>query len=128
MTPHALKRRFRRLWRRRTSQVEDLSQQAGEQIDKNLLGRFGKFRLVWRFITGWMLLFVLIASCLIVQLSALKSHYQTLQPISGGMYSVGLQGSFTTANPLYAVTDVDTSVSRLLFAGLLTYDAQNHLT
>src|SRR5262249_17445050 len=40
----------------------------------------------------------------------------------------GIAGNFTTANPLYAVSDVDTSVSRLIFASLLTYDKDDRLT
>src|SRR5690242_15339200 len=114
MTPRTLKLRARRLWRRRTSQVEDLSQQAGEQFERNFLARLGRLRQVWRFVALWLLLFILLGSCLIVQLSALKPYYQVLQPVSGGIYAEGLTGAFTTANPLYTVSDVDTSVSKLL--------------
>jgi peptide/nickel transport system substrate-binding protein len=35
--------------------------------------------------------------------------------------------TFTNANPLYAATQADTSVSKLVFAGLLTYDQTNKL-
>lgn len=127
MSPRALKLRTRRFWRRRTAQVENLGQHAGEQFEHNFLGRLNRLRQVWRFVALWTLFFVLLGAGVFVQFSSLKHYYQVLEPVPGGMYSEGVEGSFTTANPLYAVNDVDTSVSKLLFSGLLTYDAQNRL-
>jgi peptide/nickel transport system substrate-binding protein len=127
MSWHLFGLRFRRVWRRRQHQVDDLSQNATSQLEKNFLGRLGRLGLVWRFSVGWTLLFVLLGGCLIAQISALNSYYQTVQPVPGGLYSEGIQGTFTTANPLYAVNEVDTSVSRLIFASLLTYNNQNQL-
>lgn len=127
MRLHTLKLRFRRQWRQRVARTEDLSHRLGEQLDNNFLGRLGRIRLVWRFMLGWVLLFVLLAGCLVAQLAALRGYYQVQQPVPGGMYSEGIEGNFTTASPLYAVSDVDTSVSKLLFAGLFTYDGHNQL-
>jgi peptide/nickel transport system substrate-binding protein len=62
-----------------------------------------------------------------MQLRALGSYYLRLQPVPGGTYTEGMVGSFTNASPLYATSLVDTTVSRLVFAGLLTYDRQNRL-
>ncbi|HVU59416.1 MAG TPA: ABC transporter substrate-binding protein [Candidatus Saccharimonadales bacterium] len=127
MATSPLKFRFRRLVRRRVRRTGELLQEGSSQVDKHFFARLGKLRLVWRLVAGWTLLFVVIAGMLSVQLSALKQYYQVLQPAPGGMYTEGVEGSFTTANPLYAVSDVDTTVSRLVFASLLTYDNQNHL-
>lgn len=127
MSPRALKLRTRRFWRRRTSQVENLSQHAGEQFEQNFLGRLVRLQRVWRFVALWVLFFVLLGAGVFVQFSVLKHYYQVLEPVPGGMYSEGIEGSFTTANPMYAVSDADTSVSKLLFSGLLTYDTQNRL-
>lgn len=128
MSPHTFKLRVRRLWRRRTSQVEEIGREAGDQFEENFLARLGRLRLVWRFVVLWILLLTVIGVAVGMQLSGLRQYYQVLQPVPGGIYSEGIQGAFTTANPLYAVSDVDTSVSRLLFSGLLTYDSHNHLT
>lgn len=125
---HAARLRFRHLWRRIARGIERVGILAGEQFDKNFLGRFGRLGRVWKFTAAWLLLFVLLASGVAIQFSGLKRYYQVLRPAPGGMYTEGITGSFTTANPLYAVSDVDTSVSRLLFASLLTYDSSNHLT
>jgi len=50
-----------------------------------------------------------------------------LRPVPGGMYSEGLVGSFTNANPLYAAGAADTAVSRLIFSGLFKHDSNNQL-
>src|SRR6185312_3992771 len=84
-------------------------------------------RVFWKFLAVWLLAAGAVLAGLLTQFSGLRAYYQVLRPTPGGMYSEGMEGDFTTASPLYAVTDVDTSVSRLLFAGLLAYDNQNHL-
>src|SRR3546814_8578870 len=51
----------------------------------------------------------------------------SLQPVRGGLYTEGIIGSFTNANPLYATGAADTAVSRLVFSGLFKYDNSNKL-
>lgn len=109
------------------ARLKQLLQWLEEQLDRNLLRRWGKVRFVWRFVLVWLGLFVLLGGCVVAQLSALNSYYQVLKPTPGGLYSEGMVGAFTTANPLYAVSDIDTNVSRLLFASLLSYDGHNQL-
>lgn len=62
-----------------------------------------------------------------MQARALSPYYQTIQPAKGGIYTEGIVGRFTTANPLYATGSVDSSVSRLVFSGLMKYNSQNQL-
>lgn len=127
MNLRAAKLSFRRRRRFVLRGLERITRGAGEQFDKNFLGRIGRLRRVWRTTLLWIAVAVALGAGIIVQLSALKPYYQVLRPAPGGMYSEGIEGSFTTANPIYAVNIVDTSISRLLFAGLLSYDNQNHL-
>src|SRR5260370_15402676 len=127
MTPHIAKLRVRRFWRRRKQRAEKLVHGAGDQFENNFLARLNRLRRVWRFVAAWLLLFVALGAGVLLQFSVLKQYYQVLQPVPGGLYSEGIEGTFTTANPLYAVNDVDTSVAELVFAGLLTYDGNNHL-
>jgi peptide/nickel transport system substrate-binding protein len=119
--------RFRRRFRKRQHQVEDFGQQTEEQFERNFFARLNRLALVWRFVAAWLLLAGLLLGCLIAQYQALGRQYQRLGPVPGGLYTEGILGSFTTANPLYATNDVDTAVSRLMFAGLLRYDADNQL-
>ncbi len=124
---HSLKLRFRRLFRKRKRQVENLGSQAESQLEHNFVRRLGNLVPVRRFVAVWLLLAVLLIGGVISETRALTSYYQTLQPVSGGQYSEGLVGSFTNANPLYATGLVNNAVSKLLFAGLFKYDAKNSL-
>jgi len=72
-------------------------------------------------------LFLLIAVCLLAQNQALSRYYQTWQPVAGGVYTEGVLGSFSNANPIYATGEADKTVSRLIFSGLFKYDDQNRL-
>lgn len=118
---------LRRLLRRRRRVTEEAVQQATDNIDKNLIGRFGRVMKVKRFTFGMIALVLLLSITTLLQTVALSSAYQTRQPIDGGNYHEGLVGTFSTANPLYATGAVDTAVSRLVFAGLFKYDSNNRI-
>ena len=120
-------RRFRRSLRKSQEQFGDLSLQAEQGLERNLLRRYERLSLVKRFVAGWIALFVLLLGCVVWQLLNLSSYYQSIRPVPGGIYNEGLQGTFTTANPLYASNAVDSTVSHLVFAGLFKYDDKNKL-
>ena len=46
----------------------------------------------------------------------------------GGTFNEGLVGTFTNANPIYASSSADSSVSKLVFFFLFTYDSNQTLT
>lgn len=121
------KLRWRRHFRSRRRQVEDIGFQAEEQIEKHFFKRLARLFDVRRFVIGWIALLVLLGSGVTMQLRTLNSYYQELRPVAGGTYTEGMIGTFTNASPLYATGLVDTTVSRLVFAGLLKYDANNVL-
>ena len=127
MVDRATKLRWRRRFRRSRQQVENIGEQAEQQFEEHLIARIGRLWKVKRFLLSWGLLIILIISTLILQTRALGVYYQTQQPIPGGIYTEGILGSFTTANPLYATGSVDSSVSRLVFSGLFTFDDKNAL-
>lgn len=113
--------------RHRQHQVEALGLQAESLAERHFFKRLERLVPVRRFVITWVLFFVLLSGCLIGQIRALHGRYLTLAPTAGGIYTEGILGDFTTANPLYASGEVDESVSKLLFAGLLKYDGQNNL-
>lgn len=127
MVSRAFKLRFRRRLRLRQRQVEALGQQAEEQLERNFFRRLERLRDVRRFVVSWVLLFVLLIGCTVVQLQALRGYHQTLQPEPGGIFTEGMVGTFSNANPVYATSAVDQAVSRLLFGGLYTYNDRNQL-
>ncbi len=127
MVSRAFKLRFRRRLRLRKRQVEAFGQQAEDQIERNFFRRLERLRDVRRFVLSWVLLLVMVGGCMVVQIRALSGYYQTLQPVTGGIFTEGMVGSFSNANPVYATSTVDQAVSHLLFSGLYKYDANNRL-
>ena len=119
--------RFRRRIRKGQQQVEGLSHQAEQHIENHFFRRFGRLVPVRRFVIGWVALVLIILGLLVVQNINLSSYYQTLAAVPGGIYNEGVIGAFTNANPLYATSSVDSTVSKLVFAGLFTYDDKNNL-
>jgi peptide/nickel transport system substrate-binding protein len=121
------KRRLRRRLRKRQKNVLILGQQADQKIEKLLIRRFERLLSVRRFVSLWVSLLLILILAGIYQARSLSDYYQILQPVPGGLYSEGLIGSFTNANPLYATGAADTAVSRLVFSGLFKYGTKNRL-
>ncbi|HEX5395179.1 MAG TPA: peptide ABC transporter substrate-binding protein [Candidatus Saccharimonadales bacterium] len=121
------KKRFLRRLNTRRKGAAELSQQADQQIDKLLLRRFNRLVSVKRFVFLWVGLFVILFFTTFAQSRDLSHYYQVMRPVPGGLYTEGLVGTFTNANPLYASGAADVGVSRLVFAGLFKYDSNNRL-
>lgn len=119
--------RLRRLFRKRSRQVVEIGVQAENQLERNFLRRFGRLFPVKRFVIGWLLLTVLLIGCVFEQTRTLSGYYQSLQPVSGGIYSEGVVDSYTNASPLYATGPANSAVSKLIFAGLFKYNEHNKL-
>jgi peptide/nickel transport system substrate-binding protein len=123
----ATKRRFARKLKRRRRSAVALSQQADQKIEQLLIRRFDRLSSVRRFVALWIILFLVLIFAGVMQLRGLSAYYQSLQPIPGGLYTEGVIGNFTDANPLYATGAADVAASRLVFSGLFKYDDSNKL-
>lgn len=121
------KLRWRRRLKRGTHQAQEISQHAEKELDKHLFKRLDRVIGVRRFLFAWVFLLMLLAGGVVAQTRGLSQFYQELSPAPGGTYTEGLIGAFTNANPLYAAGSVDTTVSSLVFSGLMQYDSNNQL-
>lgn len=121
------KKHYARKLRRQRKTAVALGQQADEKIENLLIRRFDRLVTVRRFVFLWITLFLVLMIAGVYQIRGLSAYYQTLKPVPGGLYTEGLIGNFTNANPLYATGAADTAVSRLVFSGLFKYDAANKL-
>lgn len=121
---HKIKRRFRS----RKRQVEGMGVQAEQNIEKLFFKRLPRLGDVRRFVASWLILFLLLIGGVIAQTKSLDRHYQSTGPVPGGVFTEGILGTFTNANPLFSTGPVDSAVSRLVFSGLLRYDENNRLT
>lgn len=126
-----INRTTRLLWRRKYKHsrrhVEDMGEQAEEQIERHFFRRLSRLYLVRRFVLSWMALLMLLSGIVVVQSRALSFYYQDFKPVQGGIYTEGIIGTFTNANPVYAVGGVDKAVAQLLFGSLLKFDEKNML-
>jgi peptide/nickel transport system substrate-binding protein len=127
MIDRTTKLRWRRKFRRRRNQVEDLGVQAEEQMERHFFKRLSRLVQVRRFVMTWLALVTLLIGGVIFQTTALSNYYESLKPVPGGTFNEGILGTFTNANPIYATGPVDSAVSELLFAGLLKYNSENAL-
>lgn len=123
----ALKLRFRRQLRLQKLQVEELGAQAEQKLENDFFKRLERLAVVRRFVISWLLLVALLTGIVAAQIRGLSGHYQVLAPAPGGTFTEGVLGSFTNANPIYATSLVDTSISELVFSGLVSYDKNNRL-
>jgi peptide/nickel transport system substrate-binding protein len=119
--------RLRRHLRRSKRQVGDIGEQAEEHLERHFIKRLSRLYEVRRFVLTWLGLLILLSGLVVVQTRSLSGYYQELRPVSGGIYSEGIVGSFTNANPLFAAGAVDKTVSQLIFSGLLKYDENGKL-
>lgn len=127
MINRTVKLRWRRKIRHSRRHVEDIGYQAEEHLEQHVLRRLTRLSEVRRFVAAWLFMLVLLCSAVALQTSSLGKYYQGLQPAAGGTYTEGMVGNFTNANPVYAAGMVDSTVSRLIFSGLLKYNTDNKL-
>lgn len=127
MIDRTTKLRWRRRFKSKKRQVEDLGVQAEEQLEQHFFKRLSRLTQVRRFVAAWVLLLVLLTGGVLAQARGLGNYYLANMPTKGGIYTEGIVGSFTNANPLYSANSVDASVERLVFSGLFKFDVNNHL-
>ncbi len=119
---------MRRRIRAHKRQFSDIGGNANKQLDRHIFRRWHNLKDARRFIVVWVLLIVVLIMGIVVQTRVLGKYYLEPTAISGGVVSEGMVGTFSNANPIFASSTIDSSVSRLVFAGLLTYDEKNKLT
>jgi peptide/nickel transport system substrate-binding protein len=112
------KLKARRLIRKQKRLAETVTEQADEELNRLFFRRFGRLHAVRRFVAVWTFLVLLLGLGSLWQVRGMDSFYLETTPVDGGVYREGILGAFTNANPLFATSSVDTSVSKLLFSGL----------
>lgn len=121
------KLRFRRVFKRRKRQLKDAGEQTDKHLERHFFRRLNHLWIVRRFVGVWVVAVLVLIGLVGWRTLALTSYFQHLAPTTGGVYREGVIGSFTNANPIYATSSVDQSVSSLIFAGLFKYNSQNQL-
>jgi ABC-type transport system substrate-binding protein len=126
-TPELDVKKARRIFRRKKKQVIAITETADQQIDQLLFRRLTRLANIRKFLIGWLGLIAIIVFGLSVQIKNVGNYYLKDSAVEGGTYKEGIIGSFTNANPIYATSQVDVSVSKLVFSSLFTYDSKNEI-
>src|SRR5262245_43277614 len=108
--------------------LEEIEQATVSHAQKYLVRRWSNFREVGHKALIWLIVVLALAIGVIQQTKALDGYYKVNVPSPGGTYSEGVAGKAENFNPIFAGSEAETTVSHLVFSGLLKYDAANNLT
>ena len=109
---------------RRAKKMEGATQRHAHRF---VIRRLDNIKSVSREITTWLLLVGAIIVGIGVQLYWGQTGYMTDAAARGGTYVEGVVGSIETLNPLFASTNSEASLSRLMFSSLYNYDETGSL-
>jgi peptide/nickel transport system substrate-binding protein len=98
-----------------------------EHIKENLIRKTDNILNVRLLVIEWLLLASVIILLATVQFMWYSRTYQTTSFVPGGSYTEATIGRVNTLNPLYATTNSERAIARLLFNSLVTYDTSGHL-
>jgi peptide/nickel transport system substrate-binding protein len=96
-------------------------------IKRNLINRVDNVKKIRIWILEWFLLVFAIIALSAVQSIWFRNSFSTSAFVSGGEYSEAVFGKISSLNPLYASTDSERAVARLLFSSLVAIDSSGSL-
>lgn len=111
-------------WENFSAQARETSR---EHIQENLIERLPNARRVRLLILEWCLLIVVIVSLALTQAFWYTQSYATLAYVRGGTYTEATLGKVNSLNPLFAKTNSEKALSKLMFATLSTIDYSGHV-
>lgn len=82
---------------------------------------------VRRHVVLWLVGVAMLIVVVGVQQMWFRDSYMQTAPVSGGTYAEGVLGQINTLNPLYATSEPEQALARLMFSSLLQYDTTGNL-
>ena len=107
-------------------QAAEANLKGKEHIKRNLLGRLQHIENIRLLIFEWALLVTALILLAITQSFWFVNSYADDSYTDGGTYSEATIGTVNSLNPIFAVTNSEKALSRLLFATLATVDYSGH--
>lgn len=111
--------------------LEQLSERAREEskehIQENIIDRLPNARRVRLLILEWALLIIVILSLALTQAFWYRQSYSVQAYVDGGTYIEATMGRVNSLNPLFATTESEKVLSKLMFATLSTIDYSGHV-
>lgn len=126
-----MKQTFKKRGQKFSKRLERFSTQAKESsrehLQENLISRLPNARQVRLLILEWGLLVIVVISLALTQLFWYNQSYTAQAYVDGGTYIEATVGNITTMNPLFATTNSEKVLSRLMFSTLSTIDYSGHV-
>ena len=126
-----MKQTFKKRGQKFSKRLEHFSAQAKESsrehLQENLIRRLPNARQVRLLILEWGLLVVVVISLALTQLFWYNQSYTAEAYVDGGTYIEATVGNITTMNPLFATTNSEKVLSKLMFSTLSTIDYSGHV-
>lgn len=126
-----MKQRAKKRGQKLAKRWENFSEQAKEvgreHIQENLIERLPNARRVRLLILEWCLLIVIIVSLALTQAFWYTQSYAAQAYVKGGSYTEATLGKVNSLNPLFAKTNSEKALSRLMFATISTIDFSGHV-
>ena len=126
-----MKQRAKKRGQKLAKRWENFSEQAKEvgreHIQENLIERLPNARRVRLLILEWCLLIIIIVSLALTQAFWYTQSYAAQAYVKGGAYTEATLGKVNSLNPLFAKTNSEKALSKLMFATLSTIDFSGHV-
>lgn len=111
--------------RRRMHRAETLTTRHAHRF---ILRRIDSIRESRREIMTWLTVVGVMIVGVMLQITWFSATYTTATAAEGGSFAEASLGPVETLNPLYASSDAEQTVGRLVFSSLYQYDTTGHLT
>ncbi len=121
------KKRGQKLSQRWEQFSERAREGSREHIQENIIDRLPHAKRVRLLILEWCLLIVIITSLALTQAFWYSQSYSVQAYVDGGTYIEATTGRVNTLNPLFATTNSEKVLSKLMFATLSTIDYSGHV-
>ena len=106
--------------------LNEQSEKIGSHFSELFIKRLANVIQVRLWVFEWVLLVLLVFLLAVVQMFWYDQAHETSAFVYGGTYVEASMGDVKTLNPLYASTDSEKILARLLFANLVSPDASGH--
>lgn len=107
--------------------VQSIEKKSLRHAHKYVVQKANRFRSVRRHVIGWLILITFLMLAAILQMILYSRNVTSVQSQSGGVYAEGVVDKVNTLNPLYASTQTERALQRLIFSGLTIYDETGRL-
>jgi peptide/nickel transport system substrate-binding protein len=109
-----------------TTVYHESADKVGKHFSDNFISRIKNIHEVRLWVIEWILLVLAVFLFSIVQIIWYSDSYKTEAFINGGDFSEAVLGDVNSMNPLYAATNSEKTLGRLMFANLVSPDASGH--